>query len=81
MGSLWLMDRGTEGDHKGKSGSSCSGPEKERMRMWIQAEAIGWEEEERGKKKNWRWNSQDLSSEVGTEGLGGIGPHPRPQSL
>lgn len=49
VGSLWLMDRGTEGDHKGKSGSSCSGPEKERMRMWIQAEAIGWEEEERKK--------------------------------
>lgn len=25
--------------------------QKKRMRMWIKAEAIGWEEEERGKKK------------------------------
>ena len=59
-----------EGDHKGKSGSYCSGPEKEDEDVDSgRGNRLG----RRGKRKekNWRWNSQDLSSEVGTEGLRG----------
>lgn len=68
-----------EGDHKGKSGSSCSGPEKEEEDV-DSGRGNGLGRRGKRKEKNWRWSSQDLSSEVGTDGLEGRTP-PRATEL